>query len=67
MADIVIVDPYIEDVGNYGYLENDIYKAVEDIDALILVKAHADFESIDFKRIKDLMKIPIIVDGKKNI
>lgn len=65
-ADVVIVDPYIEDVpGDYGILEHDVYKASKDADLMVLITAHDDFKSIDFKKIKDLMKDPILVDGRR--
>ncbi len=52
-ANVVIVDPYIEHVpSDYGILEHDIYKASEDADLMVLITAHEDFKSIDFKRIK---------------
>jgi len=65
-ANVVIVDPYIEHVPeDYGILEHDIYKASENADLMVLITAHDDFKSIDFKRIKELMKEPALVDGRR--
>ena len=64
-ADVVVVDPYIEDTGKYGVLETDLYNALENADAMVLMTCHDEFESIDFERAKEIMKIPILIDGRR--
>jgi UDPglucose 6-dehydrogenase len=38
---------------------------VRDSDCLALVTAHEDYNSIDLDEIKNLMRTPVIVDGRK--
>lgn len=64
-ADVVVVDPYIEDTGKYGVLETDLYNAIENADAMVLMTCHDEFESIDFEKAKEIMKIPILIDGRR--
>lgn len=40
------------------------YKALEDCDALIIVTEWDEFRELDKKKIKDLLKHPIIIDGR---
>ena len=32
---------------------------------MVLITPHDDFISIDFKKIKELMNLPIVVDGRR--
>lgn len=64
-ANVHVVDPYIEDTKGYGILENDLYNALKNADALVLMTAHEEFKSIDFRKTKDLMKTLIVVDGRR--
>jgi len=62
---VTIVDPYIEETGVYGTLESDVYTALEDAHALVLMTAHQEFRQLDFEMAKELMKIPIIIDARR--
>lgn len=62
---VTIVDPYIEETGVYGTLESDVYTALEDADAMVLMTAHQEFRELEFERVKELMKIPIIIDARR--
>ncbi|MBN2676602.1 MAG: UDP-glucose/GDP-mannose dehydrogenase family protein [Anaerolineaceae bacterium] len=42
----------------------DPYEVAEDVDALVLATEWNEFKQLDFKRIKSLMKQPIILDGR---
>jgi UDP-N-acetyl-D-mannosaminuronate dehydrogenase len=65
-ANVVVVDPYIEEINpKFGVLNNDLYDALNGDDALVLITPHDEFKSIDFKKIKDLMNLPIVVDGRR--
>ena len=66
-AEIVIVDPFIEEayLKRYGKPENDIYTAVKDADALVLMTAHDVFRDMDLEQVKNLMKTLIIIDGRR--
>jgi len=59
------VDPYIEETQVYGTLESDLFQALEDADAMVLMTAHQEFRDLDFQKAKKLMKIPIIVDARR--
>jgi UDPglucose 6-dehydrogenase len=43
---------------------DDAYLAVEDADALVVGTAWPEFRSLDFKRIRKLLKTPLIIDTK---
>jgi UDPglucose 6-dehydrogenase len=43
---------------------SDPYQAITDTDALLLITDWDEFMNLDFKRIKDLMKKPVIFDGR---
>ncbi|MCE5214800.1 MAG: nucleotide sugar dehydrogenase, partial [Methanobacterium sp.] len=71
---VTIVDPYIKETEVYGTiketevygtLESDVYTALQDADAMILMTAHDEFRELDFEKVKKLMKIPIIIDGRR--
>jgi len=64
-ARVTIVDPYIEETQVYGSLESDVYQALVDADAMVLMTAHQEFRDLDFEKAKKLMKIPIIVDARR--
>ena len=63
-AHVTIVDPYINDK-SYAFIEKDVYKALKDADAMVLMTGHKEFRSIDFERVKKLMKIPIVIDARR--
>jgi len=71
---ITIVDPYIQETAIYGTLEetelygkveSDVYNALDGAHALVLMTAHDEFRELDFEKIKKLMKLPIIIDGRR--
>ena len=43
---------------------NDKYEAVKDADALIILTEWEEFKKANLKIVKDLMRIPIIIDGR---
>ncbi|ADZ09116.1 nucleotide sugar dehydrogenase [Methanobacterium lacus] len=65
-AEVVIVDPYIEEINEkFGVLNNKFSDAINGADALVLMTAHDDFKSIDFNEVLKSMNTPIIVDGRR--
>lgn len=58
--DPCLKDKFISGVKMYG----DAYAALEGSDAMILLTEWAEFQGLDFKRIKKLLKQPIIFDGR---
>jgi nucleotide sugar dehydrogenase len=65
-ANVVVVDPYIKEINpKFGFLNNDLYDAIKGSDAIVLITPHDDFKSIDFEKVKELMKSPIVIDGRR--
>ncbi len=54
---------YLKDTKNVLYV-NHKYEALTDVDAMILITEWKEFRNPDFDEIKDLMKNPIIFDGR---
>ena len=65
-ANVTVVDPYIDEMSDkFGVLTHELYDALNGADALVLITPHDDFKSLDFKRVKTLMRTPIVVDGRR--
>ncbi len=64
-ATIRLHDPYVHqwEFTNHEILR-DVYKAAEGVDCLVLVTKHKDYESLDFDRLKKVMRTPVIIDGR---
>jgi len=43
---------------------NDVYKMVENCDALVVVTEWNEFKQLDFEKIKNLLRTPVIYDGR---
>ncbi len=48
---------------NINYFENP-YDALKDSDGMVLVTEWTSFRSLDFKKVKSLLKIPVVFDGR---
>ena len=55
---VIIQDPFVDD-----YKEN-IEKVLKDADAAVFMVAHNEYKNLDLKKMKNLMKTPIIIDGR---
>jgi len=66
-AKVHIIDPYIEDIylEKFGEAEKDVYKALEGADAMVLMTAHREFREMDLRRVKEHMRKPIVIDGRR--
>jgi nucleotide sugar dehydrogenase len=66
-ADVHLVDPYVEEsaLREFATPEKTVYQALSGAHALVLMTAHSDFEGLDLRKIKEMMPIPIIVDGRR--
>lgn len=61
---LILHDPYVTEFNGYQ-VEKDLYKAIKDSDAIILVTKHDEYFKLDFDKIKSIMKnSPIIIDGR---
>lgn len=54
---------YLKDNKNITYVK-DKYIVLENSDALVLITEWSEFKSPDFQKIKNLLKNPIIFDGR---
>ena len=57
-AIIVIHDPFIKKYSG------DMIEKAENCDAVVLMTAHSEYESIDLKQLKRVMQTPFIIDGR---
>ena len=57
-ANIVIHDPFIKEYSG------DVIEKAENCDAVVLMTAHSEYESIDLKQLKRVMQTPFIIDGR---
>lgn len=62
-AETVISDPVYEKVSSLIKL-TPLEEVFKDSDAILLVTDHDDFSSLDFHKVKNEMKTPIIIDGR---
>ncbi|MEX0621778.1 MAG: nucleotide sugar dehydrogenase [Candidatus Woykebacteria bacterium] len=58
VKNLVIQDPFVD-----GY-KIDLKKTLKDADAAVFMVAHNDYKRLDLKKIKSLMKTPVIIDGR---
>ena len=66
-AQVHLVDPYIDEqtLRALAIPEATAYDALAGADALVLMTAHRNFAGLDLRKIKELMRTPIIVDGRR--
>ena len=64
-AHVRVYDPFYKSqkIFSYKVCEN-IYDAVDDADAIILVTAHTEFENLELQSLKQKMKTPIFIDTR---
>ncbi len=64
-AKVRLHDPYVR---QWEFSElpiyRDVYDAARDADCLVLVTRHQQYYSLDLERLKNIMRTPIIVDGR---
>lgn len=62
--DVVVHDPFLEEEEFKFKTERDIYKAIEGAECIILSTAHSSYEELNLKKLKELMKGTLVVDGR---
>ncbi|NIO21595.1 MAG: nucleotide sugar dehydrogenase [Candidatus Aenigmarchaeota archaeon] len=62
--DVVVHDPFLGEEKSDFKTERDIYKAVDGAECVVLTTAHSAYERLDMKKIRELMKGNLIVDGR---
>jgi UDP-N-acetyl-D-mannosaminuronate dehydrogenase len=45
--------------------ERDVYKAIEGADAVVLMTGHREFREIDLRRVREEMRTPVMIDGRR--
>jgi nucleotide sugar dehydrogenase len=62
-----LVDPYVDEqvLQARAIPEATAYDALAAADALVLMTPHGDFAGLDLRKVKNLMRTPIIVDGRR--
>ena len=66
-AQVHLVNPYVDEqtLRALAIPEATAYDALAAADALVLMTAHRDFARLDLRKIKRLMRTPVIVDGRR--
>ena len=49
------------------FIEKNLYQAIKNKDAIIIVTAHSNYKNLDLKKVKIFMKNLIIIDGRNII
>ncbi|NOY08258.1 MAG: hypothetical protein GXP33_05410 [Spirochaetes bacterium] len=63
ISEIVIHDPFVREE-ELPEVQRDIYKSLEGSDCACIVTKHSVYKELNLGRVKQLMKTPIIVDGR---
>jgi len=59
----IIHDPYITNDEGFK-IEQNLYTAVKDCDAIVLMTKHDEYKSINPEKLKGLLKTKVIIDGR---
>ena len=64
-AEVRLHDPYVQtwEFTNHEIL-CDITEAVREVDCIAIVTKHKEYYSLDLKKLKEIMRSPVIVDGR---
>ncbi|MFX1282127.1 MAG: nucleotide sugar dehydrogenase [Promethearchaeota archaeon] len=62
-AEIRLHDPYVDSFDSFS-IEKDIWKALNRSDCAVLITKHSQYYEIDLQRLKEIMRTPIIIDGR---
>jgi UDP-N-acetyl-D-mannosaminuronic acid dehydrogenase len=62
-ASVVAHDPYVRELDGYE-LTRDLAQALQDADAVVIVTAHRQYYEMDLAWLKDLVRTPVLVDGR---
>lgn len=62
-AEIRAHDPYIDELDGIS-IEKDIWKATNQSDCVVIITKHSQYYEINLQRLKELMRTPIIIDGR---
>jgi len=57
-ADVVIHDPHVSDY------KGNLYELARDCDAVVVMVAHQEYKELSLSRLKDVLRCPILIDGR---
>ena len=71
-AEVVAHDPYVQEAdwrralgkGVEIPLSDDLWEALDGADCAALVTRHREYQALDLRRVKDVMRTPTLVDGR---
>jgi UDP-N-acetyl-D-mannosaminuronic acid dehydrogenase len=71
-VEVVAHDPYVHEVdwcralGERAEvpLTDDLWEALDEADCAVLVTRHREYQALDLRRVKDVMRTPALVDGR---
>ena len=67
-AIVTVVDPYVDEkyIKSFGVsYSKDIYDALKDADAFVVMTSHSVFKEMDLEKAKKLMNNPLVIDGRR--
>ena len=62
-ANVIVHDPFVDKYNGVN-LSNNLEESIKNSDCLAIVTAHEKYKNTDLKKINNLMRTPIIVDGR---
>ncbi len=62
-ADVRAHDTYVEEFQGMS-IQSDMEGVLRDSDCLVLVTSHSEYSNLDLEHLKNLMRTPIIIDGR---
>jgi len=62
-ADVVVHDPYLKEEDGIT-IHQDLDYCLKDSDAVVLITKHKEYFDLEMARMKELLKTPIIIDGR---
>lgn len=67
-AIVTVVDPYVDEkyIKSFGVsYSKDIYDALKEADAFVVMTSHNIFKDMDLDKAKKLMNTPLVIDGRR--
>lgn len=67
-AIVTVVDPYVDEkyIKSFGVsYSKDIYEALKEADAFVVMTSHNIFKDMDIEKAKKLMNNPLVIDGRR--
>ena len=69
---MVVHDPYVRETdwrralgkGTEVPLTSNLWEALDGADCAALVTRHREYQALDLQRVKDVMRTPVLVDGR---